>query len=1054
MKLHLKFIFTNLVFATVAAATATATATATTAFAAATAPRTPREYLIEMTRPLTNAEVQKYKNIWQGQIEIFDNTKSAYFQRLYRVKSPAHLDVIRSSRIVKKIETIESFKTFSVEPGSTTSKYTNDPLIAYQWGFENTEQVVTQDIDDITLKRVKGVRHADIDLPAAGVIEKYMKRDVIVAVIDTGVDVDHPDIKENIYINETECINGEIPLNPKEDKDGNGLKGDCKGWSFTGKDKDGLNRTIDDVGHGTHVAGIISATTNNSTGISGITNKIKILPIKVLSDDPERKNGIGLTDRLAKGILYAAKMNVDVINLSLGWPLALDKKYLREALNEALSKNIVIVAAAGNNSHSASILPCAIEGVLCVGSVDNDLAISSSSNFGLHVDVLAPGDNILSLYPMNLSPDLFSVQGYDYKSGTSQAAPYVAGLAGVLKGHSSQDKAIDIRNRIILSTTPLKFQKKNFLAGLISFTKAINASANGKLVPQLKEKDRYIIDSKQTSIDLELSLYNPTLATMTSPISVKSLATHVEVTQTQNKITVAAKGSATLKTKLNVLNLRGSSEVQIEYTIDKDVYRQKITLSRNIDGLSQVTHLSIPQIETPNLLTLTFRHKSPNTPYYYDFKIDETASTIRVFKPDMATKSIKTFGQIEITNLKDLASFSSLDFDNDGQLDYQVIALTEKDEKQKIEYFVYDQNLKIKYSKPIELEVEQVLQIDTELGYLYKTINGNSYAMPIFLTEGPAPKRDQPKDAFAPRDTRSVTHLYYFEPIVSASGDIQYVTRIIDSIDRIKAWKKALQLRAFSDIRILHLLPQSENQLNKNTVQFLVSHGYDFDRTHSIVTATVGSNGEIMFDWAPQETSQRVLDGYYLDSAINLTNIKKTETTLIGPLQTNQWEKVSFLENSNTSTASQLRSSDLSEVINTYVKGYLRNSTRYSFLQTISEILLTVEDNGRVQNFIHPFHVSTFLPGNLFLERGFPLWFGEQNRDPALYIDASQIVSRNAYLLIGNDRGISAPILTNINVPENCITMNPSHWGNAVYNFTLLCKSETGWQLQLLPMTE
>ncbi len=135
------------------------------------------------------------------------------------------------------------------------------------------------------------------------------------------------------------------------------------------------------------------------------------------------------TDSIAKGILYAIQSQADIINLSLGWRFDQDSLLMRQMIEHALSKDILIVAAAGNDSHAAPVYPCSYEGVICVASHTVNGELSDFSNFGAHIDVVAPGTKILSSWPLTKRSRSFTESDtHEYLSGTSQAAPHVAGV--------------------------------------------------------------------------------------------------------------------------------------------------------------------------------------------------------------------------------------------------------------------------------------------------------------------------------------------------------------------------------------------------------------------------------------------------------------------------------------------------------------------------------------------------------------------------------------------------------------------------------------------------
>lgn len=210
-------------------------------------------------------------------------------------------------------------------------------------------------------------------------------KQVIIAVVDTGVDINHPEFKGKLL----------------------------KGMNFI----DPSQPPMDDVGHGTHVTGIIGALTNNNEGVAGITWYNKILPIKVLDS-----SGSGSTYDVAQGIIWAADHGASVINLSLG--NYAKAEFLHDAVKYAYNKGVVLIAASGNDNTGKLGYPAAYPEVLAVSATDKNLKRAPFSNYGAYVDVVAPGVNIASTYPDNQ---------YAALSGTSMASPHVSALAGLIR---------------------------------------------------------------------------------------------------------------------------------------------------------------------------------------------------------------------------------------------------------------------------------------------------------------------------------------------------------------------------------------------------------------------------------------------------------------------------------------------------------------------------------------------------------------------------------------------------------------------------------------------
>ncbi|WP_449537485.1 S8 family peptidase [Ferdinandcohnia sp. Marseille-Q9671] len=209
--------------------------------------------------------------------------------------------------------------------------------------------------------------------------------DVEIAIIDTGVDLDHPDLENRI-------VGG---YNILEDN----------------------NNPDDDNGHGTHVAGIIASQTNNHEGVAGITWFNPIMPIKVMGSD-----GYGSTFDIARGIIWATDHGADVINLSLGNYQG--SNLLKRAVEYAYKHDVVMVAASGNDNSGQPSYPSAYPQVLSVAAVDFNGDKANFSNYGNYIDVAAPGVTI---------PSTYIDEQYAALSGTSMAAPHVAALAGLMR---------------------------------------------------------------------------------------------------------------------------------------------------------------------------------------------------------------------------------------------------------------------------------------------------------------------------------------------------------------------------------------------------------------------------------------------------------------------------------------------------------------------------------------------------------------------------------------------------------------------------------------------
>jgi thermitase len=263
----------------------------------------------------------------------------------------------------------------------------NDPYFGKQWG----------------MTKIQAPEAWDITLGSAA---------VKIAVLDTGIDQNHEDLVRKIVANK----------------------------NFT------RSSTVDDkYGHGTHVAGIAAATTNNAKGIAGVGFNSSLMNGKVLGD-----TGTGYYSWIASGIIWAADNGAKVINMSLGGTSG--SSTLESAVNYAWGKGVVLVAAAGNSDTDAPLYPAYYTNCIAVAATDKNDAKASFSNYGDWVDIAAPGVDIFSTMPNH--KNRIGILNYGSLSGTSMSTPHVAGVAALVFAQYPQWSNSDVRTRIETSADP------------------------------------------------------------------------------------------------------------------------------------------------------------------------------------------------------------------------------------------------------------------------------------------------------------------------------------------------------------------------------------------------------------------------------------------------------------------------------------------------------------------------------------------------------------------------------------------------------------------------
>ena len=274
--------------------------------------------------------------------------------------------------------------------------------------------------------------------------------EIVIAVIDSGILLAHPEFDQRLV----------------------------DGYDFVNDD----SMPDDDSGHGTHVAGIIAAALDNGEGVAGVCPQCLLMPVKVLN-----ANNLGSWSQLAQGILFAVDNGARVLNLSLG--ANVPSETLASAIDYAIESGAIVVAAAGNYGSSKPFYPAALDGVIAVGATTSQGTRWIKSDFGSYIDLVAPGDLIYSTYH-----DLDNIyRGYTYMSGTSMAAPFVSGVAGLLLSVAPTLNAEDVTIAMTLGADDLGqvgwdadfvFCRVNAMGALMSPVQGLVEAVGEIVVPQ------------------------------------------------------------------------------------------------------------------------------------------------------------------------------------------------------------------------------------------------------------------------------------------------------------------------------------------------------------------------------------------------------------------------------------------------------------------------------------------------------------------------------------------------------------------------------------------
>lgn len=318
------------------------------------------------------------------------------------------------------------------------TKAPNDPLYPLQWAVGDSPD------------------GHDIDAPTAWAQRTSCAK---VAIVDTGIDTDHPDLVKNLYKSDDK------PNNNKDD-DKNGYVDDTYGFNVI----KGKGSGEDNNGHGTHVAGIVAGRANDAVGVSGICWSAKVMPVKFMNSQ-----GKGSTSDAIAAIQYAVKKGFKIVNGSFG--SSSKSSALHDVVDYAQDHKVLLVFAAGNNGQNIDKHPeypaaYTDSNILAVAATTDEDQLASFSNWGsTGVDVAAPGDNVLSTYLGG---------GYKNLSGTSMAAPYAAGVAAMLRKQESSATYGQLRKAI-----REKVDKPPALKGKVVYNGRLNAWKALKAIPGL-----------------------------------------------------------------------------------------------------------------------------------------------------------------------------------------------------------------------------------------------------------------------------------------------------------------------------------------------------------------------------------------------------------------------------------------------------------------------------------------------------------------------------------------------------------------------------------------
>lgn len=922
--------------------------------------------------------------------------------------------------------------TFILLTLSFNSFANSDALDWNQWALNNSGQILYKESGEIYTEAIKGKANMDIGMPSQEKMNalEELDREIVVAVIDRGIDMNHPKFKGRI-----------IP--GRDFLDGSPMK--------------------DDNGHGTHVAGIIAANADGG-GVRGVTPKnVKILPLKVLSDNingfiftreiGDRKQNILITDIIADAINYATEANVDVINMSLGWPKSINTTRIEEALDNAASKGIVLVAAAGNNNKNVPLWPCSHAAVICVGSMNNQGEISEFSNHGGKVDLITSGEWIVSLNPRELESRTLRVQGQEVKNGSSQAAPFVSSAAALLKLKYPNITADQVKATLYNSADKVEVEKdgltKKFVRyGRLNIDKALKMGPSNLFNVNVKNLVSVKI-SRDGNYNFTLPLER--LGNVSNNLDIKiSGLDGSTVTKTNNSIEISGK----------VLDVTSDSEkdIMITATNGTQTLNTPMTLSfATVIDNSDLISTNLSDYPANKLLRINGSRKVhamgvvseddiiENDFISYTTATDSANSIVNafIFTANANDSQIKT-QKFELLDHSQFLAVFKKDINLDGQVDFMFYGLSADRKNLLLTFFNKDGsplfNNNSTWTFPItgftglpliekELSDFSWIKVDTFLG----EIN-----VPYFKRAWTMPEEDNGKDLLD-FETGRQDHYFYLLPTLD-NGEVTVSPRAYDSINLMQKLKREIYLEAGEGIQIENIIPQTKAESLAGRVRHMVSVGEDFYRRYYILTAN--KVGEFSLkEHVNQDPFQ--IQNMFLKS-FEYKNLDISKNTFQMALLNRSSARVGEFSESSAGESWKLETSGWSNPFFQVIGAFQGDEKKTLFFESRYHVYVYEKlANNELSVSKLPINRDSSFPGVEFSETLKPalIKVGTENK-AGIAVDSTLIYGDRLYSMLKDGENFTRPISLSVNVPANCIPLKTRFLKKTLKqsSYTLLCE--------------
>lgn len=912
-----------------------------------------------------------------------------------------------------------------------SSSFAADPLFNQQWGLKNSGQKIYRAEGEIRREQVEGISGADIHWPGTEELSSLGgEREVVVAVIDSGIDMNHPEFTDRLYAGKDFLDNVEMK---------------------------------DDTGHGTHVAGIIAANADG-VGVQGVTPKnVKILPLKVLNKDTNGfvYKGRMITDIIADALVYAIEANVAVVNMSLGWPKIVNTPRIVRALDTAAERGIVLVAAAGNNNKDVPTWPCSHAAVICVGAMDNQGKLAEFSNHGGKVDLVAPGEWIVSSHPQAMESRTLRIQGYEAKNGSSQAAPFVSAAAALLKLQNPSFTAKEIKARLYSSAQAMKLDAdKRFVRfGALSIENALKQE--NPVVASVAVKSLVTVEVDDVgNFDFTLPLEVLGESEEALSVEVEGLSANTEV-QADSKVRVFGQ-----------LDLARDSEIPVRFVVKLGEQTQatSVTLSvarklssndflnTDIAGIPANALAQIQGDRKLSRLSLVSVESAPSNDFHAYIQAQSEDKirviSIRANAGDSETKR----SDIILEDHHQLLAVFERDINFDGKNEMIYYGINKRRDHLILTFKTLDGEDALGANSRWEWPIttfEGLPLKDGERGDFswmrLKTFLGE-ISVPYYQKTWLLPEQDNATDLLDFEPPAMAPRLYYLEPVKDGER-VVVRPRVIDSVDFKNKLRERLNPRPWESVMIERTLPQSQEERLAGTVRHVVSVGEDFFRRFSILTVT--------------QVGQHTLEEHADNDVFQVGNMSLATRSLKDFSVSKDSFQMALLDRSSAR-------------VKPFIQGEAANAWTLitsGWSNPFFEVVATFEgENRRALFFESRYHVYVYdqsgdaapvasrLPINR--DSSFPgvnfsetlqsaLVRSDSGNQPAVAVNSTLIYGDRLYTMVSRGQSLTRPVTLSVNVPANCVPLKTQMLTNSqgFSAYAMLClKNAQQAQLSFFPL--